>query len=102
MPDEAEAVPAFPGRSNVDTSALAKWYLNEEQSDRVDEYLRRLPFAGISSLTLIEKRSPACATADGVYAGIAAAAAGDAGDIARRPVTTSGGGTFRSFAGARP
>jgi len=56
MPDEAEVIPAFPGRSYVDTSALAKWYLNEEQSDRVDEYLRTLPFAGISSLTLVEMR----------------------------------------------
>lgn len=56
MPDEAEAVPAFPGRSYIDTSALAKWYLNEEQSDRVEEYLRSLPFAGISSLTLVEMR----------------------------------------------
>jgi uncharacterized protein len=56
MPDETEAVPAFPGRSYVDTSALAKWYLNEEQSDRVEEYLRSLPFAGISSLTLVEMR----------------------------------------------
>jgi predicted nucleic acid-binding protein len=56
MPDEAEEVPAFPGRSYVDTSALAKWYLNEEQSDHVEEYLRSLPFAGISSLTLVEMR----------------------------------------------
>ena len=56
MPDEDEVIPAFPGRSYVDTSALAKWYLNEEQSDRVDEYLRSLPFAGISSLTLVEMR----------------------------------------------
>lgn len=56
MPDEAEAVPAFSGRSYVDTSALAKWYLNEEQSDRVEEYLQSLPFVGISSLTLVEMR----------------------------------------------
>jgi len=56
MPDEAEAVPAFPGRLYVDTSALAKWYLNEEQSDRVEEYLLSLPFAGISSLTVVEMR----------------------------------------------
>jgi predicted nucleic acid-binding protein len=56
MPDETEAVPDFPGRSYIDTSALAKWYLNEEQSDHVEEYLQSLPYAGISSLTLVEMR----------------------------------------------
>lgn len=40
----------------LDTSALAKWYLNESYSDAVDAYLRRLPAAWISSLTRLELR----------------------------------------------
>jgi hypothetical protein len=40
----------------LDTSALAKWYLNEEFSDAVEAYLRSLPWAQISSLTRIEFR----------------------------------------------
>ncbi|NJL28390.1 MAG: type II toxin-antitoxin system VapC family toxin [Thermoanaerobaculia bacterium] len=56
MPAKAEAIPASPKRSYVDTSALAKWYLNEEASDRVEAYLQSLPCAGISSLTVVEMR----------------------------------------------
>lgn len=40
----------------LDTSALAKWYLNEPFSEEVDEYLRTLPHAWISSLTALELR----------------------------------------------
>lgn len=40
----------------VDTSALAKWYLNEDASDEVEAYLRSFPFARISSLTVVEMR----------------------------------------------
>jgi uncharacterized protein len=40
----------------LDTSALAKWYLNEPLSDEVDDYLRTLPHAWISSLTALELR----------------------------------------------
>ncbi len=39
-----------------DTSALAKWYLNEALSDEVEAYLRSLPFARISWLTIVEMR----------------------------------------------
>jgi predicted nucleic acid-binding protein len=41
----------------LDTSALAKWYLNEPFSDEVEEYLETLSFAQISSLTIVEMRS---------------------------------------------
>ena len=41
----------------LDTSALAKWYVNEAFSDRVDEYLSALSYAWISSLTIVEMRS---------------------------------------------
>ena len=41
----------------LDTSALAKWYLNEALSDRVEEYLSALSYAWISSLTIVEMRS---------------------------------------------
>lgn len=41
----------------LDTSALAKWYLNEALSDRVDEYLSTLSYVWISSLTVVEMRS---------------------------------------------
>lgn len=41
----------------VDTSALAKWYLNEPLSEVVEAYLRSLPAAAISSLTAVELRS---------------------------------------------
>ena len=40
----------------VDTSALAKWYLNEDFSDAVEDYLRGFPSVQISSLTRIELR----------------------------------------------
>ena len=40
----------------LDTSALAKWYLNEEYSEAVEAYLADLPSAQISSLTRIEFR----------------------------------------------
>lgn len=40
----------------LDTSALAKWYLNEPYSDAVEAYLRDLPAAWISSLTRLELR----------------------------------------------
>jgi len=40
----------------VDTSALAKWYLNEDFSDAVEGYLRSFPSVQISSLTRIELR----------------------------------------------
>ncbi len=41
----------------LDTSALAKWYLNEALSDTVDEYMSTLSYALISSLTIVEMRS---------------------------------------------
>ncbi len=41
----------------VDTSALAKWYLNEARSDDVEEYLRHACPVYISLLTKIEMRS---------------------------------------------
>ncbi|MEE8525879.1 MAG: PIN domain-containing protein, partial [Thermoanaerobaculia bacterium] len=40
----------------LDTSALAKWYVNEAFSEAVEEYLRSLPAVGISSLTCVELR----------------------------------------------
>ncbi len=40
----------------LDTSALAKWYLNEELSEEVEAYLLSLPRARISSLTVLELR----------------------------------------------
>jgi uncharacterized protein len=41
----------------VDTSALAKWYVNESRSDDVEEYLRQVCPAYISLLTKAEMRS---------------------------------------------
>lgn len=41
----------------VDTSALAKRYLNEARSDEVEEFLQRTAPLSISSLTLVEMRS---------------------------------------------
>jgi uncharacterized protein len=38
----------------VDTSALAKWYLDEERSDEVYDYLKVTANRAISSLTLLE------------------------------------------------
>lgn len=40
----------------LDTSALAKWYVNEPLSEAVDKYLGSLSFALISSLTCVELR----------------------------------------------
>jgi len=44
-------------RAYLDTSALAKWYLNEPGSDDFVSYLRGLDGAVISSLTVTEMRS---------------------------------------------
>jgi len=39
-----------------DTSALAKWYLNETRSDDVEEYLQQHGPIAISELTIVEMR----------------------------------------------
>lgn len=44
-------------RSYLDTSALAKLYLNEPRSDEFEEYLGTLDEPLISTLTLVEMRS---------------------------------------------
>jgi uncharacterized protein len=44
-------------RAYLDTSALAKWYLNEANSDAFVGYLQGLDIAVISSLTRVEMRS---------------------------------------------
>lgn len=44
-------------RAYLDTSALAKWYLNEEHSEDFVAYLRGLDVAVISSVTHTEMRS---------------------------------------------
>lgn len=41
----------------LDTSALAKWYLNEQFSDDFTSYLHALDVAVISNLTIVEIRS---------------------------------------------
>jgi len=41
----------------LDTSALAKWYINEPFSEEVEDYLSALPYALISSLVIVEMRS---------------------------------------------
>lgn len=41
----------------VDTSALAKWYLNEVRSDDVETWLQQTGPVAISSLTALEMRS---------------------------------------------
>jgi predicted nucleic acid-binding protein len=41
----------------VDTSALAKWYLNESGSDEFVDFIRRQRLALISRLTVVELRS---------------------------------------------
>jgi predicted nucleic acid-binding protein len=41
----------------IDTSALAKWYLNEPNSDEFVSYLKSLSRAVISGLTITEMRS---------------------------------------------
>ncbi len=48
--------PPAPVIPYLDTSALAKWYLNEALSDEVDAYLRSVSFARISWLTIVEMR----------------------------------------------
>lgn len=45
------------GRAYLDTSALAKWYLNEVNSEAFVSYLQSLDSAVISSLTRTEVRS---------------------------------------------
>ncbi len=40
----------------VDTSALAKWYVNESRSEEVEAFLRAQPPAAISRLTALEFR----------------------------------------------
>jgi predicted nucleic acid-binding protein len=44
-------------RAYLDTSALAKWYLNEQSSDAFVDFLQGLDVAVISSLTITEMRS---------------------------------------------
>jgi hypothetical protein len=44
-------------RAYLDTSALAKWYLNEQGSDDFVAFLQSLDVAVISSLTITEMRS---------------------------------------------
>ncbi len=41
----------------LDTSALAKWYVNEAFSEEVEEYLREVSPVSISLLTKVEMRS---------------------------------------------
>lgn len=41
----------------MDTSALAKWYLNESNSDAFSTYISSVDIAAISSLTKLEMRS---------------------------------------------
>ncbi len=40
----------------LDTSALAKWYLNEPRSEDFEAYITRQPSAAISRLTVVELR----------------------------------------------
>lgn len=49
----------MPGReiAYFDTSALAKWYLNEELSDELEEYIQAHGPVAISDLTAVEMRS---------------------------------------------
>jgi len=41
----------------LDTSALAKWYLNEPFSEQFEDYVRSRPSSDISRLTVVELRS---------------------------------------------
>ncbi len=41
----------------IDTSVLAKWYINESRSDDVEEYIRLHGPMAISDLTVVEMRS---------------------------------------------
>ena len=43
-------------RVYADTSALAKWYLNEPFSEEFEAFVRKRPGASISTLTLLEMR----------------------------------------------
>lgn len=43
-------------RVYIDTSALAKWYLNEKNSDAFIQFLQTVPIAMISQLTITEMR----------------------------------------------
>lgn len=49
----------MPGEGIVyfDTSALAKWYLNETLSDEVERYIQKRGPVGVSDLTAVEMRS---------------------------------------------
>ena len=40
----------------MDTSALAKWYVNEEFSQEVEDFIRKQAPVAISSLTVVEMR----------------------------------------------
>jgi hypothetical protein len=40
----------------LDTSALAKWYLNEPYSEEFEAFIQEQPTAGISRLTVVEFR----------------------------------------------
>ena len=40
----------------LDTSALAKWYLNERRSEEFEEFISREPSADVSRLTVLEFR----------------------------------------------
>jgi predicted nucleic acid-binding protein len=42
--------------SYLDTSALAKWYLNEARSEEFEAYLSSIPEPLVSSLTVVEMR----------------------------------------------
>ena len=44
-------------RVYIDTSALAKWYLAEKNSDKFVQFLEAVPVAAISQLTITEMRS---------------------------------------------
>jgi predicted nucleic acid-binding protein len=41
----------------LDTSALAKWYLNEDMSEDVEDYIRQHGPVAVSDLTMVEMRS---------------------------------------------
>ena len=45
------------GSTYVDTSAFAKWYLNEARSDDVEAFIRARRSIAISRLTVVELRS---------------------------------------------
>jgi predicted nucleic acid-binding protein len=45
------------GIAYMDTSALAKWYLNESRSEEVERYIQTHSPVSISTLTVVEMRS---------------------------------------------